>query len=60
MMKDRVKSIGFVLIILGTLGLLINEFALEGSTAITLAAAAIDIIGLACLVIGQYGIKGRS
>jgi hypothetical protein len=59
-MKDRVKGIGFVLIILGTLGLLLNEFALEGSTAITLTAAAIDIIGLACLVIGQYAIKASS
>lgn len=60
MMKDRIKGIGFILIILGTLGLLLNEFALEGSTAITLTAAAIDVVGLACLVIGQYAVKQSS
>jgi len=57
MMKDRVKSIGFILIILGTLGLLLNEFVLESSTAITLTAAGLDVVGLALLIIGQYGIK---
>ena len=56
-MKDSVKGIGFVLIILGTLGLLLNEFVLESSTAFTLTAAGVDVIGLACLVIGRYGIK---
>jgi hypothetical protein len=56
-MKDRIKGAGFILIILGTLGLLLNEFVLEGSTAVTLIAAAVDLIGLACLVIGQYVVK---
>jgi hypothetical protein len=57
MMKDRIKGAGFILIILGTLGLLLNEFVFEGSTAVTLIAAAFDVIGLACLVIGQYVVK---
>ena len=60
MMKDRIKGTGFILIILGTLGLLLNEFVLESSTIVTLVAAAVDIIGLSCLVIGQYAIKEPS
>ena len=57
MMKDRIKSAGFILIILGTLGLLLNEFVFVSSTAVTIIAAAVDVIGLACLVIGQYVVK---
>ena len=57
MMKDRIKGAGFAIIILGTLGLLLNEFVFESSTTFTLIAAAVDFIGLACLIIGQYVVK---
>ena len=56
-MKNRIKGIGFILISLGTLGLILNEFILESSTVITLAAVGVDIIGLACLIVGRYVIK---
>ena len=57
-MKDRVKALGYILIGLGTLGLLLNEFALEGLTAFTLTATGVDIIGFALLIVGRYAFRG--
>lgn len=52
-MKDRIKAIGYLLIGLGTLGLLLNEFALEGLTAFTLTATGVDVIGFILLIVGR-------
>jgi hypothetical protein len=42
---------GFILIIIGTLGLLFNEFVIEWSRVATLIFAALNLLGLAILVI---------
>ena len=59
-MRERIKSIGFILIIIGTLGLLLNEFVFEGSSAYTLASAGVDVIGLGCIVYGRFWIINKT
>jgi len=56
-MKEVVKSSGFILLIIGTLGLLINEFIFDWGRAATITFAALNIAGLAALATTQRGIK---
>jgi hypothetical protein len=56
-MKDFLKGAGFIIIGLGTLGLILNEFVFDSSTTLTLTFVGVDIIGLAFLAIGHYLVK---
>ena len=53
-MRERTKSLGFILITIGTLGLLINEFVFDSSSIRTFIFAGIDLIGLVCLIYGRF------
>ncbi|MDO9557308.1 MAG: hypothetical protein Q7J82_06980 [Coriobacteriia bacterium] len=44
--SGTLRSTGFLLVIIGTLGLLANEFVLDWGTAATLGFAGFNIIGL--------------
>ena len=58
-MKKAVLLTGFIAVITGTIGLLLNDFVLKWGTAVTLTFAAIDLLGiiaLACGISGLYGI----
>jgi hypothetical protein len=55
--REVVKVSGFILLIIGTLGLLVNEFAFDGERAITLTFAVFNGAGLALLAITQKGVK---
>jgi len=46
-MKEILKLTSFILLIIGTLGLLITEFAFEWGSAATLIFAALNVVGLA-------------
>ena len=59
-MRERIKGIGFILITIGTLGLILNEFVFEPSSTRTIIIAAVDIIGLACLVYGRFWIRDKT
>ena len=59
-MKERIRGSGFVLITIGTLGLILNEFIMEGPAAFTLASAGVNIIGLGCLVYGRFWIMNKA
>ena len=48
-MKQSVKLVGFTLLVIGTLGLIINEFIFNWGSTVTLAFAAVNIVGLAIL-----------
>jgi len=48
-MKVNLQTIAFTLLILGTLGLLLNEFIFTWGTTATLIFAAFNIIGLVML-----------
>ena len=53
-MKNRIKGIGFIIIVIGTLGLLLNELAFNASTVLTITFAGVDVIGFICLAISHY------
>ncbi|MFC2072450.1 hypothetical protein ACFLUU_07095 [Chloroflexota bacterium] len=56
-MMKYAKASGFVLLIIGTLGLIITEFILGGGRAATLTFTAFNVIGLATLAFAHWGIK---
>ncbi len=56
-MKENLKLTGFILLFIGTLGLLITEFAFEWGSAATLIFAALNVVGLAILAYTYWGIK---
>ena len=58
-MKEAVKIIGFSLIIIGTLGLLITEFAADSGRPYTLTFAALNVVGLATLAIEHWGTRSE-
>ena len=47
----------FIFLIVGTIGLLINEFALNWGRCVTLTFAVINIVGLATLAFAHWGMK---
>lgn len=50
-MKEIVKLVSFILLIIGTVGLLVNEFVFDMGRAGTLVFAFLNVIGLAILII---------
>lgn len=56
-MREVVKLSGFILLIIGTLGLLINEFAFDWGRTATVTFAVLNIAGLAALAITRGGMK---
>jgi len=50
-MRDYARVSGFTLIIIGTLGLLVNEFVVEWGRIATLIFASLNLLGLGTLVI---------
>ncbi len=56
-MKNFLKITGFALIIVGTVGLLLNEFVLEYSSTRTIIFAVVDFVGLVNLAFAHFGMK---
>jgi len=56
-MREATKLSAFILLIIGTLGLLINEFIFDWGSTVTLAFAAVNIVGLAILAYTLWGRK---
>jgi hypothetical protein len=56
-LKEILKSIGFIFVTIGFLGLILGDFAFNWGTAITLAFAFINALGLIILAIAHWGIK---
>ena len=48
-MREAIKLSAFVLLIIGTLGLIINEFIFDWGSTATLTFAVANIVGLAIL-----------
>jgi len=60
-MGKSILTIGaFIFLIVGIIGLLINEFALNWGRCATLTFAVINIIGLATLAFANWGMKGTT
>ena len=56
-MREAIRLIAFVLLIIGTLGLIINEFIFDWGSAATLTFAAVNIVGFAILAFAFWGAK---
>ena len=56
-MRKVAKLSAFILLIIGTLGLLVNEFVFDWGSTTTLAFAAVNVIGFAILAFMYWGIK---
>ena len=56
-MREIVKLSAFILLIIGTLGLLINELVFDWGRIATLIFASINIIGLVILGFTYFGGK---
>ena len=56
-LRNFLKLDGFILIIIGTAGLLLNEFVWEHSSTRTLIFAMVDLVGLVTLAFAHFGLK---
>ena len=58
-MREVITLSAFILLIIGTLGLLVNEFVLDWGRVTTLVFAVFNFIGLAILVITYSRVKNK-
>ena len=56
-MREFIKISGFALIIVGTAGLLLNEFVWEHSSTRTIIFAVVNFVGLVNLAFAYFGMK---
>ena len=56
-MSEVPKLVGFILIAIGTIGLLVNEFVLDWGRAATLIFAVFNCVGFASLAFVIWGRK---
>lgn len=56
-MREVAKLTAFILLIIGTLGLIVNEFIFDWGSIVTLTFAAVNIAGLAILAYAFWGRK---
>jgi len=55
--REIAKLSAFILLIIGTLGLLINELVFDWGSTATLTFAALNVVGLAILAYTHWGMK---
>ena len=58
-MREVGKWSAFILLIIGTIGLLMNELILDWGGVTALTFAALNVIGLAILAFTTWGIKKK-
>ena len=59
-MRNFIKTTAFALIIIGTLGLLLNEFVWEHSTTRTIIFAIVNFVGLVNLAFAYFGYREKT
>ena len=58
-MKNFIKITAFILIIVGTVGLLLNEFLWEHSSTRTIIFAVVNFVGLVNLAFAHFGMRDK-
>ncbi len=58
-MKEFIKLSGFILIAIGTIGLLLNEFAWEHSSTRTIIFAVVSFVGFTNLALAHFGMRDK-
>ena len=56
-MRELVKISGFVLIFVGTVGLLLNEFVLDAPSSCTITFAVVNFVGLVSLAFAHFAMR---
>jgi len=56
-MKEAIKLSGFILLTIGTVGLLVNEFVFSCGRTATVTFAIINLVGLITLAVAYWGLK---
>ena len=56
-MREFIKTTSFILIGIGTIGLLLNEFAWEHSSTLTIVFAVVNFVGLVTLAFTHLRMK---
>ena len=56
-MRNFLKISGFVLIVVGTAGLLLSEFVWEHSSTRTIIFAVVNFVGLVDLAFAHFGMR---
>jgi len=56
-MRNFLKTTAFILIIIGTIGLLLNEFVWEHSTTRTIIFAVVNFVGLVNLAFAHFAMR---
>jgi hypothetical protein len=59
-LRNFLKITAFVLIIIGTAGLLLNEFIWEHSSTRTIIFAVVDFVGLVNLAFAHFGMRDKA
>ena len=59
-MRSFIKITAFILIIIGTIGLLLNEFAWEHSSSRTIIFAVVNFVGLVNLAFAHFAMRGKT
>ena len=60
-MKEAAKLTGFILLAIGTVGLLVNEFATDWGTGAVIAFACLNVLGLVVLASVAWTVaKGKA
>jgi len=56
-MREAAKLSAFILLIIGTLGLLINEFIFDWGSTATITFASLNVAGLITLAFTHWGMR---
>jgi len=58
--RNFIKITAFILIIIGTLGMLLNEFVWEHLSTRIIIFAVVNFVGLVNLAFAQFGMKDKT
>ena len=56
-MKEAIKISGFILLIIGTVGLLVNELVIDWGRTATITFAIINLVGFITLAVSHWCLK---
>jgi len=56
-MKEAIKISGFILLIIGTVGLLVNELVIDWGRTATVTFAIINLVGFITLAVSHWCLK---
>ena len=56
-MKEAIKLSGFILLMVGTVGLLVNELAMDWGRTATVTFAIINLVGFIALAVSHWSLK---